>query len=157
MTSRNIKHTFVRALATGALFVGIQAPALAADCPNTPWQPSNGRTCANMGLNSNAPVCKGGYATLCDDTRDAIRVCRSAKPCQRAASAPNWNNYGNPAYWQNQWNNTWSPNGNHSNQGTSQDYINYRGKQFHCTDWNYRAAKPCASGKRNPDCKGDCR
>lgn len=123
--------------AAGLVAALFAQPVLAASCPNTPWQASNGRTCANLGLNSRGGTCENGYITRCDDTRDSIRVCRTNKSCQSNARG-GWGNQG------------WAP-------AAGSDYINYRGRQFHCTEWNFRKSQPCPAGTLNPDCKGDCR
>ncbi len=157
----NSKRTIVGRLVPLGLFftsMVLASPLYAAnDCPNTRWQASHGRTCANLGLDSNRPICAGGqFATLCDDTRNQIRTCRSNLVCDTPAhGGASWNNA--PDYLPR-----WSPPlrpgfaGNPSWNGAGNNYLYYRGKQFHCTEWNYRTKRPCKSGRINEDCRGGC-
>ena len=135
---------------TTVLVAPVTAQA-ASQCNNTSWQQSHGRTCANTGLDSNRAVCDGGpYAVYCDDTRTEIRTCRSNKRCNnRGGNNPNayFDNYGGfnqnlPIYG--------------SQNGGSRDYETFHGKQFHCTEWDYKKNRPCKRGKFNEDCKGSC-
>lgn len=66
-----------------------QATWAAGNCGNAPWQQSNGRTCASMGLDSNRPVCRAGedFALHCDDTRTQIRTCATDNLCAAAIDA----------------------------------------------------------------------
>lgn len=158
-------HT-ARRLSTTLVFLATSlwlSPSLAAsDCPNTAWQNSNGGTCANLGLNSKKAICTGEqFATSCDDTRSQIRTCRSNFVCDISNSASaqkefQWNNSGDRS-WKN------SPNWAHlgqqkepSWQHDGNDFILFRGKRFHCTEWNYRQSRPCKSGHVNEDCQGRC-
>lgn len=61
----------------------------ASDCGNAAWQPSNGQTCASMGLDSNRPMCRAGedFALHCDDTKTQIRTCASDDLCAAAIDA----------------------------------------------------------------------
>jgi hypothetical protein len=61
----------------------------ATDCGNAPWQPSNGRTCASMGLDSNRSMCRAGeaFALNCDDTKTQIRTCATNQLCPAAVNA----------------------------------------------------------------------
>ncbi len=119
----------------------------ASDCNNTSYQRSNGRTCASMGLDSNRPTCVRGrsYAIMCDDTRTHIRTCQSQQRCGNRNVVPQWGGFMDPI----------QPNV--QQQDEVRDWVYYRGKKFHCTDWNFNDSKPCDINKRNPDCKGDCR
>ncbi len=146
--------------ATISLQLFISPIALAAsDCVNTPWVNSNGRTCASIGLNSKQPICNGqAYAVMCDDTQTQIRTCRSNVQCKNKVATDPYN-IGSGTLGATNNNNGYGTNNssNNSNNGTSgSDWEVFRGKKFHCTDWDYRNKRPCKSGTFNEDCWGNC-
>ncbi len=148
----------LKIIAPAALFILqlVATPnALAAtDCPTASWVPSNGRTCANVGLDSNRPICNGlEYAVMCDDSKTHIRTCRSDVRCSNQASDPY--DIGNAAWGNNSNNSQTNTQGNNS-QSSGNDYEVYRGKKFHCTEWDYKNERPCKNGKFNEDCWGNC-
>ncbi|MEE9446598.1 MAG: hypothetical protein V3V09_01470, partial [Arenicellales bacterium] len=86
----------------------------ASQCTNTAWQKSNGRTCANLGLDSKKAVCNGQpLALFCDDTRTEIRTCPSTTQCAAKAPAQNQYNVNN----QNSGNGGWAGGFRNQNQG----------------------------------------
>ena len=146
-------HQISSALLASAVLFSVPSFA-ASDCPNTQWQPSNGRTCARLGLNSKKPVCKGEqFAIACDDTRTQIRTCRTNLVCsaQGVQRSYSWDNSvpGGVSSWV-------MPGWQGNVQQNNSNYMNYRGKRFHCTEWNYDKARPCKSGRINEDCQGSC-
>ncbi len=65
-------------------------------CDGTPWKKSDGKSCHDLGLDSNKAVCRSGdkYAMWCDSTKTQIRTCASEQKCggssasSEAASCP---------------------------------------------------------------------
>jgi len=72
-----------KTLAMGLMISGIAYAA--PDCADTDWKPSQGQTCADLGLDSNKAICESDhkFATLCDDTPTQIRTCVSDVPCTK--------------------------------------------------------------------------
>ena len=70
-----MRHLGLQAIGLFLLLLLSTSSAYAAnECAGHPWEPSNGRTCANLGLSGD----------VCDDTRTHIRFCpKQAKPAQR--------------------------------------------------------------------------
>ncbi len=126
----------------------------ASDCVNTPWVKSSGRTCATVGLNSKKPVCNGQiYAVMCDDTKTHIRTCRSNVQCADKQEVDPYSigsgTFGSTTQ-------SYGTTNSNSNSGAANDYEVFRGKKFHCTEWDYKNKRPCKSGTFNEDCWGNC-
>ena len=128
------------------------------ECTSTAWQKSNGRTCANTGLNTHKAVCTGGaYAVYCDDTKTRIRTCLSKVACNAQPGLPTFtpqvfnNGFQYPKFgYQPQ--NTYQP----ARPNKGNNYEIFHGKRFHCTDWNYNKKRPCKRDRFNEDCRGSC-
>ncbi len=156
---KTLKILFGAMMLIAPILIAPMSAQAASQCNNTPWQQSNGRTCANSGLDSNRAVCAGGaYALYCDDTRTEIRTCASNVQCpaqqqvqqQPSFSLPTFNNQGfrYPQY---------NYGGRQQNNGASgNDYEIFRGKRFHCTEWDYKKKRPCKRDTFNEDCWGSC-
>ncbi|MDP3696177.1 MAG: hypothetical protein Q8R42_08695, partial [Desulfocapsaceae bacterium] len=54
-------------------------------CPNTPWRNNGGKSCRDIGLDSQRGTCLPGdeYETLCDDMQTGIKTCRGQRRCQQ--------------------------------------------------------------------------
>lgn len=74
-------------IAVGFLVLGLVATAQGEDCPGTSWRSSGGRSCRDLGLDSQRGTCLPGdmYETLCDDMKDMIKTCYGPRRCQEEA------------------------------------------------------------------------
>ncbi len=71
-------------IAVGILALGLVATAQGEDCPNTPWRNNGGKSCRDIGLDSQRGTCLPGdeYETLCDDMQTGIKTCPGSRRCQ---------------------------------------------------------------------------
>ncbi len=71
-------------IAVGILALGMVATAQGEDCPNTPWRNNGGKSCRDIGLDSQRGTCLPGdrYETLCDDMQTGIKTCPGPRRCQ---------------------------------------------------------------------------
>ena len=155
------------------------------ECAGTPYQ-RLGKSCRDLGLDSNRAVCLPGnrYALYCDDTRQGqVRTCQSRFRCdgadrrdsrrgdrdRRHDDRGRYDGYRGGHDW---WNDGWR----HDNYGRRPGYRGHRGQGFdgrsHSPyvffrgDWRFcgdlrfdRRGEPtgfCARGRENLDCRGNC-
>ena len=71
-------------MAIGLMVLGMVATAHGEDCPGTPWRNSGGKTCRDMGMDSQRGTCFPGdrYETLCDDKKNMVKTCPGPRHCQ---------------------------------------------------------------------------
>ena len=113
-------------VAVGILALGVVATAQGEDCPGTRWGNSGGKSCRDLGLDSQHGTCLPGdeYETLCDDMKNMIKTCRGPRRCQEEIA----------------------PRGRHRGNDRRQEPC----------DWDYIYNQPCPRGYINLDCAGGC-
>ena len=120
-------------IAVGVLALGMVATAQGEDCPGTRWRNSGGKSCRDLGLDSQRGTCIPGdeYETLCDDMQNMIKTCRGPRRCQEEVA----------------------PRGRHRER--EERYRDDDRRQEPC-DWDYIYNQPCPRGYINFDCAGGC-
>ncbi|MCX5869624.1 MAG: hypothetical protein NTY00_03100 [Deltaproteobacteria bacterium] len=122
-------------IAVGMMILGMVATAQGEDCPGTSWRNSGGRSCRDLGLDSQRGTCLPGerYETLCDDMQNMIKTCRGPNRCQDEDI---------------QWGRRYEREGHY------RDDHNDR-RQEPCY-WDFTNNQPCPRGYINLDCKASC-
>lgn len=147
------------------------------ECSNTPYR-KLGLSCADLGLDSNRPVCRRGdqYARLCDDTYSGqVRTCASSLRCNNSSD-----NYTDNQHYGAKGG---KGHGKYYDDYSYNDYDNYYG-DFPYQDPRYNSRRPrrhgvyfagayrscsvlefdrkgrprdfCGRGTINRDCQGRC-
>ncbi len=149
-------------------------PAFAAnECAGTPYR-NLGKSCADLGLDSNRAVCRPGdrVALMCDDTAQGqVRTCRTNIRCGDYGDRRDWQDWrrddrgGFPGFGG-------YPGGRYDDRGpfgyggrvaegtTRGPWVFYRGDWRRCEDLEFnRRHEPrgfCSSDRVNTDCSGRC-
>ncbi len=151
-------------LLTVGLILVTSLYALAADCPNTPWQtlpnyvPGHGTPCELVGLDTHRGICEPGhqFETRCDDASGGrYKICQGPRRCipDRPVPIPpipdctRWDyRYNQPCQW------------GMINSDCRGDCETRMGTPYpdDCTKWNFKKNHPCAPGRINTDCRGNC-
>ena len=132
-------------IAVGVMILGMVATARGEDCPGTPWRSSGGRSCQNLGLDSQRGTCLPGdrYETRCDDSSQGIKTCRGPNRCQEEDI--HWGRrYEREGYYR-------------ENRYLEDRYReDYDDRWQEPCYWDFTNNQPCPRGYINLDCKASC-